>query len=79
MKTLLVPASAFLIVATAAIAQPDGNAGSTSSENRTNAKTNDKGERLVCRWVQDSDVGSLVSGRTRRCLTAEQWRAIPRR
>jgi hypothetical protein len=76
-KTLLVPVAALLAVATAAVAQPDGQDGSTGNQSGA-AKTNDKGERLICRWVNDSDVGSLVSGRTRRCLTVEQWRAIRR-
>ena len=79
MKILLVPA-AMLAIATAAVAQPSaGNDASTADDKATTGRTNDKGERLICRWVQDSDVGSLVSGRTRRCLTAEQWRAMPRR
>ena len=74
MKTLLVPAAAFLVIATAAIAQPEGSPG---SDNQTTAsKGEDKNDRLVCRWVQDSDVGSLIRGRTRRCLTAEQWQAL---
>ena len=76
MKTLLVAASAFAALATADIAQPDGDPGSNGQSGT--AKSDEKGERLICRWVQDSDVGSLVSGRTRRCLTAEQWRAMRR-
>lgn len=78
MKTLLVPVTAFLAVATAAIAQPDGSQSGSNGNQSASAKTNDKGEALVCRWVNDADVGSLVQGRTRRCLTAEQWRAIRR-
>jgi hypothetical protein len=78
-KTLLVPA-ALLAIATAAVAQPSAGSDTSTADNKTTAgRTNEKGERLICRWVQDSDVGSLVSGRTRRCLTAEQWRAMPRR
>ncbi|MGQ0661918.1 hypothetical protein [Sphingosinicella sp.] len=76
MKTLFAAAAAFAAVATAAMAQPDGDPGSNSQSGT--AKSNEKGERLICRWVQDSDIGSLVSGRTRRCLTAEQWRALRR-
>ena len=77
MKSLLVPAAAFLVIATAAAAQPDA---STGTENQTaSTKSDEKNERLVCRWVQDSDVGSLIRGRTRRCLTAEQWQALQRR
>ncbi|MGE0179382.1 MAG: hypothetical protein AB7O91_06140 [Sphingomonas sp.] len=77
MKTLFVPAAAFLIAATAAIAQPEGN---PQGENQSVAsKSDEKNDRLVCRWVQDSDVGSLIRGRTRRCLTAEQWQALSRR
>jgi hypothetical protein len=78
-KTLLVPAAAFLVVATAALAQPDAGSNSSSENKTTATKTNENGERLICRWVHDADVGSLVQGRTRRCLTAEQWRAMPRR
>ncbi len=77
MKILLAAAAAFAALATAAIAQPAGDASGSNSQSGTN-KSDEKGERLVCRWVQDSDVGSLVSGRTRRCLTAEQWRALRR-
>lgn len=74
MKSLLVPAAVLLAVASAAVAQPDG---STGNENQTAAqKAQEKNDRLVCRWVQDSDVGSLIRGRTRRCLTAEQWQAL---
>lgn len=77
MKSLILPAAAFLAIASAAVAQPDG---STGNENQTASTKNDeKNERLVCRWVQDSDVGSLIRGRTRRCLTAEQWAALQRR
>ena len=79
MKTLLVPA-ALLAIATAAVAQPSAGNDAGSADNKaTTGRTNEQGERLICRWVQDSDVGSLVSGRTRRCLTAEQWRTPPRR
>jgi hypothetical protein len=73
-KTLLAPAAALLVVATAAVAQPEGS--SPGTENQTSTKVDQKNERLVCRWVQDSDVGSLIRGRTRRCLTAEQWQAL---
>lgn len=76
MKTLFVPAAIFLAVATAAAAQPDG---STGNENQTAQKGEEKNDRLICRWVQDADVGSLIRGRTRRCLTAEQWQALQRR
>lgn len=78
MKTFFVPAAAFLVVATATIAQPAADTNSSDGDRSGATKTNDKGERLVCRWVNDADVGSLVQGRTRRCLTAEQWRAIRR-
>ena len=75
MKTLLAAAAAaFAALATAAIAQPEGDPGGSNRQSGA-AKGDEKGERLICRWVQDSDIGSLVSGRTRRCLTAEQWRA----
>lgn len=77
MKTLLVPVAALLAVATAAVAQPSSEDGSNGNQTGA-AKTNDKGERLICRTVHDADVGSLVQGRTRRCLTVEQWRAIRR-
>jgi len=75
-RTLLISAAA-LLVATAAAAQPEG---STGSENQTTSSKSqeEKNDRLVCRWVQDSDVGSLIRGRTRRCLTAEQWQALRR-
>ncbi len=77
MKTLFVAAGAFAALATAAIAQPAGDAAGSNSQSGA-AKSDEKGERLICRWVQDSDIGSLVRGRTRRCLTAEQWRAMRR-
>jgi hypothetical protein len=74
-KTLLTVA-AFAAFATAAMAQPDADADAGSSNSQTRAgRTNEKGEPLVCRWVSEADVGSLIRGRTRRCLTAEQWRA----
>lgn len=77
MKSLLVPAAAFLVIASAAVAQPDASSG---NENQTaSTKGEEKNDRLVCRWVQDSDVGSLIRGRTRRCLTQEQWQALQRR
>ena len=77
MKTLFVPAAIFLAIATAAAAQPDA---STGNENQTaSQKGEEKNDRLICRWVQDPDVGSLIRGRTRRCLTAEQWQALQRR
>lgn len=50
-----------------------------SAERESAGKGDEKGERLICRWVIDADVGSLIRGRTRRCLTAEQWRALNRR
>lgn len=80
MKTLLVPA-AVLAIAAAAAAQPNAGGDTAAPDDKatTTGRTNEKGERLICRWVQDSDVGSLVSGRTRRCLTADQWRSMPRR
>lgn len=78
MKTLLVPAAAFLIATTAAIGQPNDDHDGSNGNQSGAAKTHEKGERLICRWVSDSDIGSLVQGRTRRCLTAAQWRAICR-
>ena len=78
----ILPAIAVLAAfATAAIAQPNSGGDTATADDKatTTGRTNEKGERLICRWVQDSDVGSLVQGRTRRCLTAEQWRAMPRR
>jgi hypothetical protein len=77
-KTLLVPAAAFLLAATAAIGQPDDGQDGSNGNQSAAAKSDEKGERLICRWVSDSDIGSLVQGRTRRCLTAAQWRAIRR-
>lgn len=77
MKTLFVPVTALLVIATAAVAQTEGQDGSNGNQSSAN-KTDEKGERLICRWVNDADVGSLIQGRTRRCLTAEQWRAIRR-
>lgn len=73
MKTSFLPAVTFIALASVAVAQPTNG---DSNSNQTGARTDDKGERLICRWVNDPDVGSLVQGRTRRCLTAEQWRAL---
>lgn len=77
----ILPAVAALAAfATAAVAQPSaGNDAGTADNKTTASRTNEKGEPLICRWVHDADVGSLVQGRTRRCLTAEQWRSMPRR
>ena len=75
MKTLFVPAAAFLVLATAAIAQPEATPG---AENQTVTKGEQKNERLVCRYVE-ANTGSRLSGRTRQCLTADQWRALSRR
>jgi len=68
-------AAALIAIATAAIAQPDGSSSSGSDTNRDEAvKTNDKGERLICRMVRRPDTDSLIRGRMEVCLTADQWR-----
>ena len=74
MKTLFVPAAAFLALATTAVAQPEA----TPAENQTATKSEEKNERLICRWIE-ANTGSRLSGRTRQCLTADQWRALSRR
>jgi len=73
-------AFAGLSLATVAFAQggdPRQQAPS-STERESAGKGVQKSER-ICRWVHDSDSGSLIRGRTRRCLTAEQWRSLTRR
>ena len=78
MKRLFV-ASALVGAATTGFAQAAADPrdqAPNSTERESAGKADEKGERLVCRWVTDADVGSLVRGRTRRCLTAEQWRAL---
>ena len=77
MKTLFVPAAAFLAIATtAAVAQPNGT---PEAENQTaTTKADEKNDRLVCRYV-DANTGSRLAGRTRQCLTVDQWRAQSRR
>lgn len=80
MKTLFV-ACALLGIATAGFAQSGNPRDQTpnSAEREGAGKGEDEGERRICRWVTDADVGSMIRGRTRRCLTAEQWRALNRR
>lgn len=77
MNFLKISVTAFAATAVAAVAQPDGNA--TGGSGAETTKTNEKGERLICRMVRDPDTGSLVRGRLEVCLTAEQWTRWPRR
>lgn len=50
-----------------------------SQSPRETAQSDDEKAERICRWVTDPDVGSMIRGRTRRCLTAEQWRTVNRR
>lgn len=81
MKSLFLAVA--LIGASAAAAQHNPTpSGEESAHNQTqtqreNAKSDGKAER-ICRNVRDSDSGSMIRGRARRCLTAEQWRALNR-
>lgn len=78
MKTLFL-AFALLTAATAGLAQADASEEAAKSGSQEAGKDDGKSERLICRRVSDADVGSLLQGRSRRCLTAEQWRALNRR
>jgi len=84
MKSLLL-AIALIGASAAAAAQhnptPSGEeAGHNQTQSpREAAKSEDEKAERICRWVSDADVGSLIRGRTRRCLTEEQWRAVNRR
>ena len=73
-------AFAGLSLATMAFAQGgDPRRQAPSSTERESAGKGIEKEERTCRWVHDADSGSLIRGRTRRCLTAEQWRSLSRR
>ena len=76
MRALAVVISGFFLAAPA-IAQPSGNAGSSSgSETATNSAATaqeDDPDRRICRRV-DTNTGSRVPYRLI-CMTARQWRA----
>lgn len=75
MNVLKFSAAALVAIAAAAVAQPDGGASGGSDANRNETvKTNEKGERVICRMVRRPDTDSLVRGRMQLCLTPEQWR-----
>lgn len=75
MNVLKYSATALVAIAAAAAAQPDSGASSGSDSNRSEeTKTNEKGERVICRMVRRPDTDSLVRGRMQLCLTPEQWR-----
>ena len=75
MSILRFSAAALVAIATVAVAQPDGSSSSGSDTNRNETeRTNEKGERVICRMVRRPDTDSLVRGRMQLCLTPEQWR-----
>lgn len=81
MKSIVIAIALIGASATAAAQHNATPSGEESGHNQTQApretaKSDDEKAERICRWVTDSDVGSLIRGRTRRCLTAEQWRAV---
>lgn len=58
--------------------QPQGRAQSAPSEQQEGRQPAAENERLICRRVGQAATGSSLGG-DRRCLTAEQWRALNRR
>ena len=75
----LVVAIFLLASAGAASAQPRQSEQEPAGENsaQQTEQAEPKNERRICRRVNDAIVGSTIP--QRRCLTAEQWRALRRR
>lgn len=83
MKSLFLAVALIGASATAAAQHNPTPSGEESGHNQTqtqreNAKSEDGKAERICRTVRDSDSGSMIRGRSRRCLTAEQWRALSR-
>lgn len=78
MKTFVVALSvlAFSTAAMAENSQTRNERTSTERQQTGAQEPDEKSERMICRRVGDGATGSHLG--QRRCLTAEQWRALRR-